>query len=122
MQATILVHSTFSPTLTASGGDPSASQPLASSQPAMRVWAVSDIHTDYAQNLQWVEELVTGSSGGAAAEGFKQDALIVAGDVSDDLATLEKTLQLLADAFAHVFFVPGNHGERVDAASVSPGC
>ncbi|KAL4854508.1 hypothetical protein ACK3TF_004685 [Chlorella vulgaris] len=75
----------------------------------MRVWAVSDIHTDYAQNLQWVEELVTGSSGGAAAEGFKQDALIVAGDVSDDLATLEKTLQLLADAFAHVFFVPGNH-------------
>lgn len=75
----------------------------------MRVWAVSDIHTDYAQNLEWVRALAAG--GGGSVAGLSRDVLLVAGDVSDDLATLEKTLQPLVDAFAHVFFVPGNHGE-----------
>ncbi|EFN56980.1 hypothetical protein CHLNCDRAFT_21755 [Chlorella variabilis] len=73
----------------------------------MRVWAVSDIHTDYAQNLEWVRALAAG--GGGSVAGLSRDVLLVAGDVSDDLATLEKTLQPLVDAFAHVFFVPGNH-------------
>ena len=33
----------------------------------------------------------------------------MAGDVSDDLATLRHTFSLLLRAFAHVFFIPGNH-------------
>jgi len=37
------------------------------------------------------------------------DALIVAGDVSDDLEVLERTLAELRSRFAHVFFCPGNH-------------
>lgn len=74
---------------------------------AMRVWAVSDIHTDYAQNLQWVRELADSAGGDC-----RGDVLLVAGDVSDSTETLEKTLSLLAGAFGHVFFVPGNHGEE----------
>ena len=42
---------------------------------------------------------------------------IVAGDVSDDLAVLETTLQLFKDRFETVFFCPGNHELWVRGAS-----
>jgi DNA repair exonuclease SbcCD nuclease subunit len=80
----------------------------------MRVWAVSDIHTDYADNLEWLRQLTSpggsAASGEAAAESFKQDALLLAGDISDSLETLTKTLEMCVTAFGHVFFTPGNHG------------
>jgi len=99
----------------------------------MRVWAVSDIHTDYADNMAWLRELAKqqgGSAGGhcgstangsgstasggngssPVGEAFKQDVLLLAGDVSDAMETLEKTLEICVATFAHVFFVPGNHG------------
>lgn len=69
----------------------------------MRVWAVSDIHTDYPQNLAWAQQWCAGGD-------FGQDAILLAGDVSDSLDTLTKTLEAFSAAFAHVFFVPGNHG------------
>lgn len=71
----------------------------------MRVFAISDCHTDYQTNMDWVADLST-------SQGYKGDALIVAGDVSDDLDVLTRTLELLAATFAHVFFVPGNHVRR----------
>lgn len=40
---------------------------------------------------------------------YKADAIIVAGDVSDDMDTLKRTLELLKSAFQHVFYTPGNH-------------
>ena len=87
----------------------------------MRVWAVSDIHTDYADNLEWLRQLTSSdgsAAGGGAASGggssdagsFKQDALLLAGDISDSLETLTKTLEMCVAAFGHVFFTPGNHG------------
>ncbi|PSC76652.1 Metallo-dependent [Micractinium conductrix] len=90
----------------------------------MRIWAVSDMHTDYKDNLEWLRALVrTGPHGGSSDGGgggngalggpyegpFDHDVLLIAGDVSDALTTLETTLQLCASAFGHVFFVPGNH-------------
>ena len=68
---------------------------------AMRVFAVSDIHTDYPENLEWIKSLT--------AEEFGGDALIVAGDVSDDEKTLLETFSHLSETFRHVFFVAGNH-------------
>lgn len=67
----------------------------------MRLWAVSDIHTDIPENVAWVE--------GLSERDYKRDALIVAGDVSEDLETLEITLRSLVEKFAVVFFTPGNH-------------
>lgn len=68
---------------------------------ADRLMAVSDLHVDYARNRLWVEELAAGDTA--------TTALLVAGDISHRLALVEQTLGLLADRFAAVFFVPGNH-------------
>ncbi len=67
----------------------------------MRIWAISDLHTDFEENLQWVR--------GLSRDDYVADTLIVAGDISDDKAILETTLVLLKQRFANVFFVPGNH-------------
>jgi hypothetical protein len=66
-----------------------------------RVLAVSDIHADIAPNMAWLRAL-TGDDHAAAA-------LILAGDVSDDLHVLGEALGCARRAFAEVFFVPGNH-------------
>ena len=67
----------------------------------MRVFAVSDIHVDYAENFQWVM--------GLSPEEFASDVLLLAGDVTDDLSLLSDVLAHMRRCFAHVFFVPGNH-------------
>lgn len=67
----------------------------------MRVFAVSDIHVDYAENHRWVMDLSTSE--------FATDTLLLAGDVTPDLALLAEVLGHLRQCFAHVFFVPGNH-------------
>ncbi|CEM23230.1 unnamed protein product [Vitrella brassicaformis CCMP3155] len=62
----------------------------------MRIFAISDVHTDYRANLEYVQ--------GLSQTAYKEDAVIVAGDVSDRLATLRTTLQLFTEKFGH-----GNH-------------
>jgi len=66
-----------------------------------RVWAISDVHIDYQQNFDLLAEF--------ARQGHGNDALIVAGDVSDRLERLESLFQVLVQHFAQVLFVPGNH-------------
>jgi predicted MPP superfamily phosphohydrolase len=78
-----------------------STQPLPSTSPARRIFAISDLHVDYKENLNLMMSL-------SAAE-YGNDVLIVAGDVSDNPATLEKCLSSLVEAFHKVFFVPGNH-------------
>lgn len=67
----------------------------------MRVYAVSDVHADFAPNMAWVRALRRGVRG--------EDTLILAGDVTDDLSRLEEVFFELRSAFARVVFVPGNH-------------
>jgi predicted phosphodiesterase len=67
----------------------------------MRVFATSDLHTDYKENFLWLTQI----SGTA----YRDDALIVAGDVSDRLEIIRETLLLLKARFRHVLFTPGNH-------------
>ncbi len=67
----------------------------------LRVFAISDVHTDYEENLQRLAGLPT--------VGFRDDALILAGDVSHNLAVLRRTFAIFLERFRHVFFVPGNH-------------
>ena len=64
-----------------------------------RVFAISDIHVDYAYNLQWIKNLSDAD--------YQHDALLLAGDVSDRLPLLASTLKILKAKFKHVFFAPG---------------
>lgn len=66
----------------------------------MRVFAVSDLHLDFPANRQWLSML---------PDEYRQDILILAGDVSDSLATLEWCFRHLAQRFLKVLFTPGNH-------------
>src|SRR6185312_2446657 len=67
----------------------------------MRIFAISDVHTDFRENFQLLEGLSTRE--------YRGDSLILAGDVSHDVTVLRRTLDLFLARFAHVFFVPGNH-------------
>lgn len=69
----------------------------------MKVYAVSDVHTDYPENLSWVDVLC------AKRSSPTDDCLIVAGDVADDTTVFRKTFQRLRESYKHVFFVAGNH-------------
>src|SRR5215207_10060046 len=67
----------------------------------MRVFAISDLHTDFAANWNLVQEI--------SSRDYKQDVLVLAGDIADSLSVISKTLTLLRSRFARVFYVPGNH-------------
>jgi len=62
--------------------------------------AVSDLHVSYPENREIVQNLRPRSD---------EDWLLVAGDVAERLADVEWALELLAQRFAQVVWVPGNH-------------
>ena len=68
----------------------------------MKVYVISDVHSDYPENLEWVKKH-------CAATSRPHDILIVAGDVSDDLSILRETLEPLTTSYGQVFYTPGNH-------------
>jgi len=72
----------------------------------MRVYAVSDLHVDYPENLEWIQSLGETSHQG--------DVLILAGDVSHQLDALRQVFESLRSKFMDVFFVPGNHDLWID--------
>jgi predicted phosphodiesterase len=67
----------------------------------MRVFAVSDVHVDYEVNAKWIASV--------SVTEYRDDVLILAGDVTDTLRLLEWCLTTLAMRFKKVLFVPGNH-------------
>lgn len=67
----------------------------------MRVFAVSDIHADFEENFKWLNTL--------SLSDFREDILILAGDISGNILIIEKVFKELKKRFAEVFFVPGNH-------------
>jgi len=67
----------------------------------MRVFALSDVHVDYDENARWVSQLSTSD--------YRDDLLILAGDLTDRLPLLETALRAFATRFRRVVFVPGNH-------------
>ncbi|KAM7274326.1 hypothetical protein ACFE04_028990 [Oxalis oulophora] len=67
----------------------------------LRVSIVSDLHTDYPENMTWVKTL--------SKKTRKKHVLLVAGDVAETYTNFVLTMSLLKDSYEHVFFVPGNH-------------
>jgi len=88
-------------------GDFSAAVPT-----GWRLYAVSDLHTDYKENRQWVE--------GLPLIGHEGDVVILAGDVSHRADSIRSILKEFLRRFAHVFYCVGNHElwvKRDDASS-----
>ena len=85
----------------------------ASEPPPARIWLVSDVHAEYKENLSWLREL------GASSE-FKEDVLILAGDVSADLGIVRDVFRALLRGFKTIFFTPGNHDCWTKPAPQSP--
>ena len=67
----------------------------------MRLFATSDLHTDYKENFRWLQEL--------SDTEYRNDTLIVAGDISDRMEIIRETLLLLRSKFHQLLFTPGNH-------------
>ena len=76
----------------------------------MRLFATSDLHTDYKENFRWLEEL--------SDTEYRDDTLIVAGDVSDRVEIVRETLLLLRSKFRQLLFTPGNHELWVRSAEI----
>jgi 3',5'-cyclic AMP phosphodiesterase CpdA len=72
----------------------------ASTGPAARLLAISDLHVGYPDNRAFIEQLEPGSEG---------DWLLLAGDVGEIMADVEWALRTLSSRFATVVWVPGNH-------------
>lgn len=67
---------------------------------AGQLFAVSDLHASVRDNRPLLDRLRPETP---------DDWLIVAGDVAEQTAEIGRTLEQLADRFAHVIWVPGNH-------------
>ena len=65
------------------------------------VWGISDIHVDYQENFDALLDIPIPS--------VKRDALIIAGDATDNISRLEELLSAMKQRFRWVGFVPGNH-------------
>lgn len=67
----------------------------------MRIFAISDLHTDFKENWQLIEQI--------PASLYRDDVLIVAGDIADHIEVIRRTLSLLRSRFKMVLYTPGNH-------------
>jgi predicted phosphodiesterase len=67
----------------------------------MRIFATSDLHVDYEANARWLQ--------GISEADFRDDYVIVAGDISHSFSQVETALELFTRRFRQVFYVPGNH-------------
>ncbi|CAK0912024.1 unnamed protein product [Prorocentrum cordatum] len=76
----------------------SASKPPGS----CRIFAISDVHIDHGSTvMKWAE--------GISETEFRNDILIVAGDLGDTFNAVKIGLKIFKRKFKRVFYVPGNH-------------
>ena len=85
-----------------------------SKPPVVRLFGLSDLHVDYAANLETVKSL-------QRPPGEGHLALIIAGDVTHNRGTLREALMALRSTFDDVFYVPGNHEAWVTSTDRADG-
>jgi len=66
-----------------------------------RIWALSDVFFDQHGVPEWCKSL--------SSTFFRDDVLMLAGNLADSLPNLRFALTVLKSKFRRVFFVPGNH-------------
>ena len=57
----------------------------------MRVFAISDVHVDYKQNMDWLLSL--------SLTAYRRDVLVLAGDVTDSVSRFREAVGALAARF-----------------------
>lgn len=67
----------------------------------LRIWALSDVFFDQHGVPEWCKSL--------SSSFFRDDVLMLAGNVADSLPQLRFGLTVLKSKFRRIFFVPGNH-------------
>ena len=67
----------------------------------MKVFAISDIHIDFAENRNWLSAL--------SETDYTEDILILAGDITDIISLQTEAFESLKKRFREVLFVAGNH-------------
>lgn len=72
----------------------------------VRVFAISDIHSDHPANMSWLKQQLPARR----ADTF--DVLLCAGDVSDKEEVREEAFMVLKDRFDEIVFTIGNHDVR----------
>lgn len=75
----------------------------------LRIFGTSDLHLDYEENRRWLSQL--------SEQDYRDDLLLVAGDVAHHLKLLHACLNELRRRFREVAFIPGNHEMWVDGAA-----
>ncbi|KAL0364442.1 UNVERIFIED_CONTAM: hypothetical protein Sangu_0541800 [Sesamum angustifolium] len=78
-----------------------------------RVFVVSDLHTDYSENMCWVKSL--------SSRTHDNDVLVVAGDVAETYTNFLLTMSILKDKFRHVFFFAGLRGSWQSPSPIPRG-
>ena len=88
-----------------------------------RILLLSDLHTDYPDNQEWLYNLCCRSSGRSSSENNtaiissesspieieKDTMIIIAGDISHNIEILQWTFQTLKRRYGEVIYTPGNH-------------
>lgn len=77
------------------GGDRGTANVRSSLKLNMRLFAISDIHTDYKENLEWIQEHARSRTNGTSSQPRNpslqdETVLLVAGDVCDDVVQFRK--------------------------------
>lgn len=67
----------------------------------MRVFAISDLHIDFSENLKWLMEL--------SEWDYRNDVLIIAGDIASSDKLIKRCFKKISEVFGHTLYVPGNH-------------
>jgi predicted phosphodiesterase len=67
----------------------------------LRVFAISDVHIDYNENRKWLF--------GLSKDDYRDDVLILAGDITNNISAIIKAFVALKNCFKEVLFIPGNH-------------
>ncbi|KAI2492452.1 calcineurin-like phosphoesterase [Fragilaria crotonensis] len=70
-----------------------------------RIFCISDLHMDHADNRQWLEENCKSKSS-LLQHG---DLLLLAGDVSHRYQRLQETFDIVHETGCRILFCPGNH-------------
>ncbi|CAM9297808.1 unnamed protein product [Chrysoparadoxa australica] len=81
--------------------------------PSLKISCMSDLHTDYKGNLEWINTWPDTRGDGATT------VLIVAGDISCSLEKLEESFVCLQARYNHIVFVPGNHDLWTEGSNTS---